>query len=270
MLKKLFITLLTLAISVSSIAASSPRSPYQINVIIFKNADNSGLNSEIWPANPQQPKIANAVNLLPASDTTAGQNLAQIVHNNANSHKINNPLLRVLPDNQFGLKNTLGKMQKSNHYKVITFVSWRQLLTNGGKSQLIHIYGGQAYDAQSNVIDNPANLPPQTLQPAINLTPNSNKSQNTTDNTTQPIKAAKWELNGTLKVSKSGFIIFSSNLLLTEPVPVVNTDDAHNNTPETKLMSFPLTQTIRTRGNEIHYLDNPLYGVLVLITKVKH
>lgn len=209
---------------------------YQINLIVFKNTGTSGLNSEIWANNPSQPNFGQAINFLPASGadpTKDSTNLAQVTQSAATD----NTQYRLLPMSQFGLNNALQRLNNSGNYKVLTAIAWQQPLATTG--QLLHVFAGPAYAADGSVIANPADA-----------------------------AVANWELNGTVNIKKLQFIEFTADFLLTERVPVLNTDNS-NSTTEDKLMSFPLRETVRTRGNEIQYLDNPMYGSLVLITPIK-
>ncbi len=263
-------------------AVSPPTAPqiYQINVIVFQNAENAGLSSEIWPANPPQPKFAKAMDFLPAK---TGQTATVVTPAASDSTNLASNLKAVpqgmplLPSSQFGLASSLRRMQTSGKYQIITSLSWQQPLANPDVSKTLHLFAGTAYDGNGNVIDNPSVTPPQNPQPQTTPIDSLNVPASTADvivlnpatnaNVNIPVK---WQLNGTLKVSKARFIEVSANLLLTEPVPVLNTDDSHNNGPQTQLTSFALNQTIRMRTQEIHYMDNPIYGVLIYITKVKN
>jgi hypothetical protein len=243
--------------SLSSYAADDI---YKVSLIIFQDATANAINSEVWPNNPQQPKTINALNLAPAN--SINNNLVQSLG------AANSPYYRTLPTNQFGLSNALARMQKSGKYTIITTVSWLQPLTPSKQAKTIHIFGGKAYDQHGNEIEiNSPNLIPQESaqdNSNNNLPPNKATSSNSDlVNTQKPIK---WQVNGTIKVWKSQYITLAADFLLYESVPVINTDNPDNSL-QTKLMSFPLSQTVRTRGSEIHYLDNPVYGILVYIAK---
>ncbi len=74
------------------------------------------------------------------------------------------------------------------------------------------------------------------------------------------------ELNGTVKLSLTNYLVLTADLILTEPVSTFDSSTQNSNSNE-NLLSFPLNQTIRMRLGEIHYLDNPMYGVLVLVNR---
>lgn len=277
MMKYALLLALSMLLATSAVAANTPPKAYQINLIIFKYANNSNLNSEIWPNNPPQPAFKRAQDLLPIANQASNPNT--------------NGYYTALATNQFGMSNSLKRLQKQSDYQIISTIAWQQPLNSRGK--LIHIFAGQAYDDQGNIIDTPGVTPPQnpvinTNQQDDNTTPalpsaampdNAAPVQNLADGADNPQVAQQqtaistqmpsaWEINGTVKVTKTRFINFAANFLLTEKVPVVDTDSNNSNT-QNQLMGFSLKQTIRMRNKEIHYLDNPLYGILVYITPVK-
>ncbi|MBX9706293.1 MAG: peptidoglycan binding protein CsiV, partial [Gammaproteobacteria bacterium] len=141
------------------------------------------------------------------------------------------------------------KLQNSSKYKVITSLAWQQPLTSKADAKLLHIFAGQAYDANGNPLSNPSVTPPQ------------DDSSTAAPNGQTP---AKWQLNGTVKVWLDTYVVIDSDFLLTENVPVMNSD-AGDTSSHNQLMSFALNETVRARSNEINYMDNPIYGVLVLV-----
>ena len=224
MIKRVLLFVFLLGFSLTASAASDSKATlYQINVIVFKNIQDSGFNSEIWPNSPPQPDFAKAINFIPVDG--------------ANS----NDSYRLLPAEQSGLKTALQRLNNSGRYKVLTSLSWQQPLTNSQDAKLLHVFAGKAYAIDGAIVDTSDGKIP-----------------------------ANWELNGTVKASKSStyYIDFVANFLLTERVPVMNTDNGGTST-ETRLISFPLNQSSRIRAGEIHYMDNPVYGVLVFVTSIK-
>lgn len=73
------------------------------------------------------------------------------------------------------------------------------------------------------------------------------------------------ELNGTIKLSLTNYLILSVDLVLMPPY--ITDTNIQNGNPSENSVNFSLNQTIRMRLGEIHYLDNPMYGVLVLVNR---
>lgn len=143
---------------------------YQINVIVFKHITEKALKSEEWPAELKVPKLKGAVDLA----------VSQTPMNFSN---VTRPIL--LPDDQFGLKNELEKLQSSRDYQVLTYFSWVQ--NTNQPSKWIHIKGGQAFDQDERPLEDASN-------------------------------GARYnELNGKIKVTSNYYINLYSDLYLTEP-----------------------------------------------------
>ncbi|GJM07697.1 MAG: hypothetical protein DHS20C10_14310 [marine bacterium B5-7] len=76
-----------------------------------------------------------------------------------------------------------------------------------------------------------------------------------------------WQIDGSIRITKQRYYAVAANLALSLP---------YNTLPSTEtavdqngLARFSLHQTQRMRAHAIHYLDNPLFGMLVVVDKVK-
>jgi hypothetical protein len=133
-------------------------------------------------------------------------------------------------DPVLGLQKEADKLKQQDDYKIILHTSWQQNVTSLRDAKWIRIYGGQPYDAQG-----------QPIQPDDNRLP------------------TYWELNGKIKISKSNFFDIYTDLYLTIP-----TGSQNNIIP---LRTFIMQQHRRTKLNQLNYLDHPLFGVLIKISK---
>ena len=70
-------------------------------------------------------------------------------------------------------------------------------------------------------------------------------------------------VQGTVEVSLARYLQVDVDLLYTRPV--IAEDGAPNTTPS----RFRLVSKRRMRSNELHYIDHPLFGVLILITPLQ-
>lgn len=129
-----------------------------------------------------------------------------------------------------GLQKEAKKIKQQPNYKIILHTSWQQNITAKRYAEWIHIYGGQPYNSQG-----------QPIQPNDNRLP------------------TYWELNGKIKISKSNFFDVYTDLYLTLP-----TENQNNIIP---LHTFTMQQHRRTKLNQLNYLDHPLFGVLIKISK---
>ena len=67
------------------------------------------------------------------------------------------------------------------------------------------------------------------------------------------------EIDGTITISKNRFINIKTNLFLTEPSYEIA--EISNG-----LFSYPMQNSRRTKENELNYIDNPVFGLLIKIT----
>ncbi|MGD9108578.1 MAG: CsiV family protein [Gammaproteobacteria bacterium] len=135
----------------------------------------------------------------------------------------------ITPTQKLGLIKEANKLSAQPDYKILLHTSWLQ---NINDTKWIHIYGGQPYDAKG-----------QPIQPDDNRMP------------------TYWELNGKIKITKATFFDIYTDLHLTIP-----TSDGKNIVP---LRTFSLQQHRRTKLNQLNYLDHPLFGTLIKISKNK-
>lgn len=137
-------------------------------------------------------------------------------------------LSEIVPTSKLELTSEANKLSAQSDYKILLHTSWLQ---NINDQKWIHIYGGQTYDAKG-----------QPIRPDDNRIP------------------TYWELNGKMKINKvATFFDIYTDLYLTIP-----TSDDKNIVP---LRTFILQQHQRTKLNQLTYLDHPLFGVLIKISK---
>ena len=71
-----------------------------------------------------------------------------------------------------------------------------------------------------------------------------------------------YQLIGTLGLSVTNYINVKADFLLTEPRSTLPTQE------KSDFQGFRLVQVQRMRNNEVHYYDNPLFGMLIKVTRV--
>ncbi|MBB71414.1 MAG: hypothetical protein CMF50_03350 [Legionellales bacterium] len=222
-----FTVLVLLSTTVSTWAKPTSDSPdrYQIEVIIFKqtplNAKDAVKTSDIkdWPP------TARAKTLLPAGDK---QKDFQLVNN-------------------YHLNRQSNALAQQTNYQVLSHLTWEQDIPSGSRTKPVHIYGGNGFDNEGNVVI--TNSDPKQLNPA-----------NTDD-------ALVWELDGTIRFSRNHDILTSANFILSEP----NTTSAFGlfSQPQTTepFKLYVLKQGQRMRPDTLHYFDNPSVAMLIKITQ---
>lgn len=193
-----------------SLTAFSAPTQYQIEVIAFTQLDTQGLDSEQWPH----------------------------VTPNLNVDTIKNP--KFLGSGQFKLDQILHNLEQDPHYKVLMHVAWRESLAQLDRTQLIHLYGGQAYDANGKKL--------------AGFTAGYNQ-------------AAAWQMNGVISVNLDHYFNLDMNLYFAEPIDKLKniSQNGYFSRADDELFYFHLQEDRRSKSGELNYFDYPVAGVLVEI-----
>lgn len=150
----------------------------------------------------------------------------------------------LLPESDFGLSQALSKLNRNPHYQVIWHGAWVQPILPAGQSKPIHI----------------------TSETALGL-PDVSNQDNTddTDNKTSYI-------NGLLELTQTHYYtVVKANFRLAVLGSTLPGQSHHffSSERDQTYQQFQLKQTQRIKPNEIHYFDQPLFGLLIKITPYK-
>lgn len=153
----------------------------------------------------------------------------------------NKASFQLLPPSQMSLLNAEKRLGEDANIKVLLHYAWLQDIDAPENAKPIHLYSGP-FNQRTESANRFTELPYDT--------------------------AEHWQLNGTITLSKSKYINLSTDLLLNIPTA----DLPRNNTQENsdvlnrQIANFTMVQTRKLRSNELHYLDNPMLGVLIKVT----
>ena len=154
-----------------------------------------------------------------------------------------------LETRQRELKAAHLALARSPAYTPLAYLSWRQPGLNAAQAVPVRIQSGQSFD-----------------MPAESDTPG-------------PLR----QLEGTVKVVLGRYLHVYADLLLRRPMPegfvgenrvgglqeTADDSGAGFREPTTQLHEFQMRQHRRMRRNEVHYLDHPMMGMLVLIRRAQ-
>jgi len=199
---------------------------YQVEVVIFSQLSSKGLDSEQWPY-IQTPTLD-----LSKSTTLAPYNPSQ-------------PNFTLLPSSKFTLTEAQKKIDKYHAYKTLLHVAWRQPTASFKKPISIHIFGGNVYNQDGQILNY-----------------NSSQSQQDLDNV--------WQINGTVSVSLNRYFDVNFNLFFAEPFSTLSTmtKNGYFKGNYSGPVYFHMLESRRTRSKTVNYIDHPLYGTLLMITPV--
>lgn len=143
------------------------------------------------------------------------------------------PNFCLMPQDKLQLNPEEQKLAQSEQYQVMLHIAWTQSLDDAWHSKPVHVTGGIHYNIDGELAN---------------------------------------EIDGTVTVSQGKFINFKAQININEPSEKMHFADTSRFSPFSRLpevLSYHLAQSRRMKLDELHYLDNPYFGMLVRITPVK-
>ncbi len=211
---------------------------YDVEIIIFRHHDLQGASKENWPGNPGEPDFASATRLLPALPRRLSA---------AHSARLKKPLAFTrLRDDELRMKDKLETLVKVKGYEPLLHIGWRQPGYDREDAKAVHIGGGYRLEIdgrQENAKDEQKDKPGESAYYDERL-----------EGPPPPI------INGTIKLIRTRFLHLETDLIY------------HNTLADDKgelqlpSRNFRMQTSRRMRSSEIHYIDHPMFGILVLIT----
>jgi hypothetical protein len=298
--------LLGIALLVVSAAASADDiALYKVEVIVFENLDPSAVQAELWPDNPGTPPLDNAVELaaITAAPPPAGSDSATVAPDTDATLPSATaaappvppppsppPTWQWLNDSELGLNAQVRRLNDSQRYKTIVHVGWIQPVDSTDRGKAVHIYDGMesshtdasADQTQATAIP----LAPEAADPATAAAPDSDgpaaprepdlaatagDAAQATEENTGPSPAAEPPhiLDGTFTLRRGRFLHVDVDLGYTKTVSVeqaATTTDTPPVPPQATRYYVRMTDSLRVRNDQLHYLDHPLFGVLFMVT----
>lgn len=262
---------------------------YTIELIVFERVSEVARNGEAWPRQPGLPDLADAVELsLEGLDPADAQ---EIEASDAQAEPPPLPALQSAPrafqlvaPEQYRLGDAWKRLDASQAYRPLLHIAWIQPGFSADDSRLVHLRNdnaalgsvGSAGSVSSEGGEDPAPEPTSGFTGfAPSLSPQPSVARD-------PSKVA---LDGTVRVHRARYLHVQADLLYYRPshggIDAMQTPandaqiEAISDSPDTAFTEqllaeydadttlFRLTESRRMRSKELHYLDHPLFGVLV-------
>jgi len=207
------------------LAAAQGATWYRVEVIIFERTGSAGAHAEHWRADPGRPELARAVEL------SAGAGTAHAYSAAARS--------------EYALRGAAARLENSGAYRVLMHTAWRQPGFGRNRARPIHLRSGP------KLLD-------QTGARAQGSSGTSTRSTS--------IAASRAGAEGTVRLYRSRYLHFEADLLYHRPAGRAgagSTSGTAGTAANWQPTLFRLRESRRMRSEEIHYLDHPLFGVLV-------
>ena len=245
-MKKHITSIFTILLLQSSLTASAATTQYNIEMVIFEDTSSTYINSEQWPIIHLPEEDSTLSTITTESNDLSIRKLAeQAVGKNAQPQK-GNSVINITQHTSDALAEHVTKLKNSRQYKVLLHQSWQQIGLSDADAVDIHINTSAKTNTTTdgtNIFD--SNHPASTVD-----------SQNLSSN-----------VQGTIKLILGRYLHIHTDLLYNR----LNTEyQPTSPTLNSKAFSqFQIKSQRRMRSNELHYIDHPLLGILVLVTPIK-
>jgi hypothetical protein len=248
-----------LMLSAFSVANADERW-FQVEIVLFKNPALETDNPEIWPTFAKVEHPASFIELsgLNNAESNSVSN-GQISTSNDSSATSTLVPFKVLGEQEYKLTNQVAALTRGTRYELLYHQVWNQPVPSRSDVIPIKIEGGQKFGRQYE------------LQGYISLYVERYLHLST------DLHLIEYQISNDpfSVIEDKGFQFNASNLqndfdqsslLMNDASPFSNQINQQTNEFYISVKDAQLKERRRMRSREIHYLDNPEFGMLVLIT----
>lgn len=217
---------------------------YDVEIIIFRHHDYTAAADEAWST--EAIKLKESVELLPMLP----ENLSE-----AHSDKLRGPIaFAQLRPEQLLLSEAFERLRDNPNYDPLLHLGWRQPGYEREEAKAVHIHGGINWSSEPREEDENS-LGDKKTSNSVDI--------NTFAGTEEQMGPPVPFISGTIKLIRSRFLHLEADLIYR-----ITDANAQTMPEEAKDLphSFQLKQSRRMRSREYHYLDHPMFGVLVMTT----
>ena len=252
-----------------SAAGAEPIPKYDVELVIFKNIKAPRSREYILPVSSPS-KDEKMLDLSSASSVAAADKLGY----------------KILPDSEFRLIDVVSRLVESPRYELLLHVAWRQPGLELEQAMPVWIRGGRIYGSEYTSIDNQIELI-ESIPRVAGEEPGAEKNFAFDQQTLEAMelqlleqKALRahqglYELEGKITITLSRYLHAYTDLVFRRPR--LSVDTVSSNTPQDQylaaysadtriLNNHALKEHRRMRSKTLHYLDNPEFALLILIT----
>lgn len=227
--------LIFLILSIStSLAQARIASDYSFEIIVFEYTGSQYAQTESWPDNPGYPDYS--------------QSKFSISGNRKHAASSQNPDVnfQLLQPDQFVLNKEANIIKRSSARKLLLHTAWKQKMHSKKRAYPINIKIGKSYSNSSS---------------GSSFGNNDFNSMNSPSVSPATLR----QVEGTIKISIGRYLHVWTDLLYSRPGRNTNTTSAEHSVLQ---MSRHKAHR-RMRSKELHYIDNPNFGILIYALPIK-
>ncbi len=272
-----FLTLLVLAALLPGVSlaqsdtdsSAKPDPQYDVELVVFKNIKAPKSREFILPVSSPS-RDEKMLDLSSASSVAAAAKLGY----------------RILPNDELRLLDTVTRLVESPRYELLLHVAWRQPGVEREKAMPIWLRGGRIYGSEYTSIDNQLELL-ESIPRVDGAEPGSEQNFAFDEQSLEAIELqlleqqalrvhqGLYEFEGKITVALSRYLHTYTDLVFRRPR--LSVDPVTTNAPQDQylaayaadtriLNNHNLKEHRRMRSKNLHYLDNPEFAMLILIT----
>jgi hypothetical protein len=233
-------------------AWSSDTSHYRVEVVVFESLAKGVLKSEFWPTDPGAPSLAGALELedpgpfvmLDFRCQQQSEDCQRLGRSVAGPRTAKSHGFHLLPATEHRLGGVVKRLEASGRYRTLVHLAWQQPALTRKRALAVRIAGGWSRAA-----------------PLSSLHPSHSVFHHVVD--------------GTFRLYRGRYLHALVDLVLYRSEPTVHPPQEqqlafHGEQQPTPTplppTQFRLSEHRRMRSGELHYLDHPLFGLLVEVT----
>ena len=240
---------------------------YDVEIIIFRNN--------------QVPRAKEYI--LPVSSPLKDENILELSSPRSVSAAAEQNYEFIAVD-ELRLINIVGRIVASPRYDLLLHTAWRQPGLERAKVLPIWIKGGRIYGNEYTSIDNQIEFQEIVLQQEASEPVEFNEETlealelEMLEKAQSENPAGLYELEGKITIALSRYLHTYVDLVLRRPRLLIDSElDGSTPTPDSAtysadtriLNNHSLKEHRRMRSKNLHYIDNPEFGMLILITPFK-
>jgi hypothetical protein len=231
--KKAFIISLLCLLTSMTHAAQAPL--YRFELILFEYTNNQYSDTETWPTEAGEPDYSDVLTYITSNNYKAGS----AINSRGYTFQLQKP-------GQLILKKEASAIKRSSSRKLLLHTGWIQSMHPEKKARPVAIKIGKTYTSLDTGRPGGTSIYSDYQNPVS--TPVRHK-----------------QIEGSIKISISRFLHVWSDLLFRRP----HYNTSTNSSEYVDTQAFRYRDHRKMRSKELHYIDNPSFGMLIYALPVK-